>query len=109
MQPTHNLPPKDLLFKLLKKDTNLIIRNYFSSGPSIWESLQNPYKSSPPLSGCPRDTAFNSEIEKPRQVPDQFDRNQTNPRSSLKRNHSLGYKRRKSAINKKTNISTYKV
>ena len=35
----YNLPPRDLLFKLIDKDTKLIVRNYFNSRNEIWETI----------------------------------------------------------------------
>lgn len=108
MNSPYSLPPKDLLFRMLDKDVRLIVKNYGVSRAAKWSDIYhlNITKES---SACPRETALNSQFEKPRLVPDSFSRLSKIPSSKLSRNHSQGAKRRKSILIKKPVISAYKI
>ena len=106
MQRPYFLPPQDLLFKLLDKDIKLIVGNYGVTKQEAWKGI---YQTSVNKDHSPRarDTALNSEIEKPRCVPD-LSRPMLNQTLKLSRNHSLGPKRRQSSIGRKLDVSAYK-
>lgn len=108
MNSPYSLPPKDLLFRMLDKDLKLIVKNYGSSKAPRWSDIYN-LTLSKESSACPRETALNSQFEKPRLVPDSFSRLNQLSSSKLYRNHSQGGKRRKSLVIKKPVISAYKI
>jgi hypothetical protein len=105
---SYNLPPRDLLFKLIDRDTKLIVRNYFNSRNEIWETIyQNSLNAQKP--GLTKETGQNSHREKSRQPSDSHNRSRANSKTNLKRNLSLGLRRRISSSSRKSNFSSYKV
>jgi hypothetical protein len=110
MQKSYFLPSQDLLFKMLDNDLKLIVSNYGATRSEDWEFI---YKNSleKKISPCARDTALNSEFEKPKCVPDSsavIKTYKTTKNSPLVRNRSLGIKRRQSSTSKKIDVSAYK-
>ena len=108
MQSPYSLPPKELLFRMLDKDMKLIVKNYGSAKLSTWSDIYH-LSQTKEASACPRETALNSQMEKPRLVPDSFSRLDAIPKLRLSRNHSQSVKRRRSIASKKPVLSAYKI
>lgn len=107
MENPYFLPPKDLLFKMLDKDMKLIVNNYGSIRGQNWRDVYR-HSITKHQSPCARETALNSENEKPRCVPDSTE-NTARKLTHLPRNRSQGGQRRKSASVRKVNISAYRI
>ena len=109
MRSSYFLPPKELLFKMLDKDINLIVNNYGLTRTEEWKDIYR-YSIDRDSSCCPRDTALNSQIEKPRCVPDStVDSVFLKKKLRLSRNRSLGIKRRRSSVGRKLDVSAYRL
>lgn len=108
MQASYNLPPKDLLFKMLDKDLKLIVNNYGSPRAAGWNNIYQSFIEKE-QSACPRETALNSQIERPRIVPDSHCKVLQSAEFSLKKIPSLSTRRRSSSVCKKSKILAYKV
>lgn len=107
MNRPYFLPPKDLLFKLLDKDIQLIVENYGKTRPEEWKNIyQNTMdKESLP---CVRETVMNSQLEKPKCVPDSNLQGLLKRKTRLVRNRSAGIKRRRSSVARKLDVSAYR-
>ncbi|CAG9334556.1 unnamed protein product [Blepharisma stoltei] len=68
MEQQYVLPPKDLFFKLIAKDINLIVKNYAIPRQDTWE---NVYSKATEITNFPqpRETSFNPNLEEPKLPP----------------------------------------